>query len=342
MVKTTVKELKNEQNHVTFAMDLISKEQNFIVEGKNGMYLNIRLKQDHNLEDVRLQYYQKTKTHYIFFLQLVNEKEKLNRKHNWFALRKTIAEIEEMGVDNNQALVEKTSRISVFLDNDLDGENEKDICEKFTEEMTFFDLIELQKMRQESHLHLTFQICQDSRNAIDFVPFIFQDRKSIETNSFCIFDIRSMSVVKTECILPAMHLRKYIRQSESGFVNYYLTRTSNCYDQKFGFFTVHQCRPDNNFQPSHQITKFQIAAQYYLPQEGDEEENFNYSEKPGMSTIELNDYLVDFHCCGFNKVKLVGRKQILLSEAFQKNRNLSFDKVFILPHFDKNGHIKGS
>lgn len=149
-----------------------------------------------------------------------------------------------------------------------------------------------------------------------------------------------MSVVKSDCILPAMHLRKYIRMNEAGFTNYYLTRTSNCHDQKFGFFTVHQHRQEG-FQPSNQIMKFQIATQYFLPVEGDEEEGFEYS-KPGTSTLELNDYLVEFHCCGLNKVRLVGRKQMLLSDSFQKNRNLSFDKIFLLPFFDKTGQIKGS
>ena len=107
MVKTTVKELKNENAHVTYAIDILSKAENFIVESKNGMYINLRLKQEHYLEDIRLQYYQKTKTHYLFFLQLVNETIKHSRKHTWFAIRKTISEIEEMGIDNNIALVEK-------------------------------------------------------------------------------------------------------------------------------------------------------------------------------------------------------------------------------------------
>jgi len=204
------------------------------------------------------------------------------------------------------------------------------------------EMVEMQKHPQRSSVHLTFQICQDSRNQVDFVPMIYQEKKTIATHSFCIFNPESMTVVKSDCILPAMHLRPYLRKNEAEFTNYYLTRTSDVHDQKFGFFATHAHRTDNNFLPSHQITKFQIATQYFLPQEGDEEEGFDYTHKPGMSTIEMNDYLVEFHCCGFNKVKLVGRKQMYLSESFQKNRNLSFDKVFILPHFDKNGHIKGS
>lgn len=158
MVKTTVKELKNENAHVTYAMDLVSKEQNFIVESKNGLYINCRLKQDHNLEDIRLQYYQKTKTHYLFFLQLVNESVKIDRKHTWFAIRKTIAEIEEMGMDNNKALVEKSSDCVIFLENDLNG-SEDEVCENFTEVVTFTEMVEIQKQPQKSYIHLTFQIC---------------------------------------------------------------------------------------------------------------------------------------------------------------------------------------
>ena len=41
-------------------------------------------------------------------------------------------------------------------------------------------------------------------------------------------------------------------------------------------------------------------------------------------------------------LKMVGKKQMLLSDVAQFRREQTFDKLFILPYFDVNGKIKGS
>jgi len=38
----------------------------------------------------------------------------------------------------------------------------------------------------------------------------------------------------------------------------------------------------------------------------------------------------------------MGRKQLLLSEVAQFKREQTFDKVVILPYFDRSGKVKGS
>ena len=68
IIKTNVAELADPSRHVTFQMDLINRDTNIIVEGRGGMYYNLRLKQDHNESKIRLEYYQRTKKYYIFFL----------------------------------------------------------------------------------------------------------------------------------------------------------------------------------------------------------------------------------------------------------------------------------
>jgi hypothetical protein len=69
-----------------------------IVEGKAGTYLTLRLNNSYNEDDVvKLQTYYKNKHWYVFFLTLVNESEKLDRKHTYFVIRKSHKEVENMG-----------------------------------------------------------------------------------------------------------------------------------------------------------------------------------------------------------------------------------------------------
>jgi hypothetical protein len=68
-----------------------------VVEGKVGKYMNIRIKLDYNTEDVKCIVYFRSKNHYVFIFTLVNEMEKFDRKHNYFMMKKTVKEVEEMG-----------------------------------------------------------------------------------------------------------------------------------------------------------------------------------------------------------------------------------------------------
>jgi len=122
-------------------------------------------------------------------------------------------------------------------------------------------------------------------------------------------------------------MRKYIRKSETGFSTYTLTRTSEVFNQKQGFFTTHS-------NPISQIVKYQVSGQYYV-------QNFE-QENPAKCTLELNEYCVKFSNYEKNQIQLMSRKQLLLSEFAQTVRKATFDEVLIIPYFDKKGEVKGS
>mgnify|MGYP006893250764 CR=1 FL=1 len=92
---------ENEDNFECHSIERQQRDMFMIVEGKLGKYLNIRIKQDHNLETLHFQVYMRNKHYYTFFFTMVNEKEKLDIKHTNFAVRYSIKEIEEMGIDNH-------------------------------------------------------------------------------------------------------------------------------------------------------------------------------------------------------------------------------------------------
>jgi hypothetical protein len=62
-------------------------------------------------------------------------------------------------------------------------------------------------------------------------------------------DIEKMKLVQKTCINSNLEMRKYMRKTETGFSCYTLTRTSEVFDQKKGFFTTHS-------NPIHQIAKY--------------------------------------------------------------------------------------
>jgi len=96
-----------------------NSEMFMIIERKDGSYHNIRVKQDHLMEPVHFQMYTKNKFYYTFFFTMVNDRERLNIKHHFFAIRKTVKEIEEMSFDNNLSLIQMEQDITVFVKNDF-------------------------------------------------------------------------------------------------------------------------------------------------------------------------------------------------------------------------------
>ena len=86
-------------------IERVHKDENMVVEGSNGKYLNIRVKMEHNKEKLHFQCYNRNKHFYTFFFALFNDVEKLNQKLTYFAIKKPIKEIEEMGVDNHNPLI---------------------------------------------------------------------------------------------------------------------------------------------------------------------------------------------------------------------------------------------
>jgi hypothetical protein len=89
------------QRQLTHRIEKNYKDMFMVVEGKAGRYMNIRIKLDYNTEAVKGIVYFRSKNHYVFFFTLVNEKEKFARKHNYFMMKKSIKEVEEMGQDNH-------------------------------------------------------------------------------------------------------------------------------------------------------------------------------------------------------------------------------------------------
>mmetsp|Transcript_38034 Transcript_38034/g.58063 ORF Transcript_38034/g.58063 Transcript_38034/m.58063 type:complete len:140 (-) Transcript_38034:2658-3077(-) len=134
--------------------------------------------------------------------------------------------------------------------------------------MSFEDLINLQKEPQEEFVHLTFELVQDNKTALEFVPVIYQLRGDIHSNYLLMFDAEHMHVVYKTCVNSNLAIRSYIKKSDAGFMSYTLTRTAELYDQKVGFFVT----SDSDQPPLSQLTKFAITAQYNVMQRTDLEE----------------------------------------------------------------------
>jgi hypothetical protein len=204
-----------------------------LVEGKQGRYINIRVKLDYNTEDVKCLVYFKTKNYYIFVFTLVNEKEKFNRKNNYFFLKKTVKEIEEMGQDNHQSLIKMEQLVTVIMPTLWDSRAKKEILGNITRQMSFKELIEYQKETGKSNLdcvHLTFETLYDMQANIEFIPFIYQDKTKQDSHSLLIMDVEKLQVVQKTCINSNLEIRKYIRKTEAGYSCYTLTRTSEIFN----------------------------------------------------------------------------------------------------------------
>jgi hypothetical protein len=95
----------------------------------------------------------------------------------------------------------------------------------------------------------------DNQAQLQFIPFIYQDKKAkksveggfgdvnskkkVEVQSLMVFDIDEMKVVQKTSISSNLEIRKHIRRTETGFCCFTLTRTSEMFTQKQGFFTTH-------------------------------------------------------------------------------------------------------
>ena len=86
---------------LTHRVERNDRDTFMVVEGKQGKYMNIRIKLDYHSEEIKCIVYFKSKNNYIFLFTLVNEKEKFDRKHSYFFMKKTIKEVEEVGQDNH-------------------------------------------------------------------------------------------------------------------------------------------------------------------------------------------------------------------------------------------------
>lgn len=137
-----------------------------LVEGKNGTYHNIKIKQDHMKGKIHFQCYFKNKFFYTFVFTLIDDSQKLSRKHNYFFIKKSMKEVENMAQDNVIAVVtpgqnltaivydERLSRMSqkeiddfIAVDNAVNRKNKKSpntLLQYYTKKMTYEDLLAYQ------------------------------------------------------------------------------------------------------------------------------------------------------------------------------------------------------
>lgn len=79
--------------------------------------MSVRVKLDHCTEKLRLQMYSKNKLWYTFFFTITNDKDKSSPKQHFFAIRRTVKEVEELGQNNNDSIITMEKEIVVFMNN---------------------------------------------------------------------------------------------------------------------------------------------------------------------------------------------------------------------------------
>lgn len=342
-----MEDAKEASLHFTHRIDNEDKENFIVVEAANGYYLNLRVKLDHNMENIRMEMYSKNQYDYTFFFSLTNDSDKFDFKHTYFTVRKSAEEVQELGQDNHMPIIQKDSEITIFLENAFDVEDRR-VLEDYTRRMTFGDLQTLQKHPQQGQVHLTFEKVYDNRSNLRFVPLIYQSKSNHAAGHFIVYDTELEQVVRHSSILSALELRNNQRRSVSGLIIYTLTRTSDIYETKPGMFDS----SGSSKHPLSQRAKYQITSLVHLAGNGEPEIMHNtmtrildleeeQPKNPAQSFTEMSDFLVNFSNYGKNSINLVGRKNLFLSQVAQTHRQSSFEDVFFVPYFTNNGSIKG-
>jgi hypothetical protein len=165
----------------------------WVEKSHGGAYMSIRTKQDTMNAQLFIQLYTKNKKYYTFFFKYVDDD-----KTAFFAVRKTISEVDNMGVDNNIALIQEidSQKIQLFVNNPFDGETEQEKLKSYTKTITFKDFLEEMKQPQEYFLHLTFERCMDNRTEIDFLPIIYQEKSNIASHRMLMYDVIKQRVTR--------------------------------------------------------------------------------------------------------------------------------------------------
>lgn len=280
----------DKDKHFTHNITNNDRDQFMLVEKvtQPGEYINIRIKdRELSKQDLVFQMYNKNKFCYTFFFALRNDKTQ-----TFFAICKTVEEVEEMGDNNHESLIKRSSEIVVIKENPFDSkaalhedteEEEPEEVEEgadkpvkpkkepttkvaehlkaYTQKMTFKELSSKQKDEFAAYnVHLTFEKCYDNRSNIDFIPIIYQDKSSQRSHHLIIFDAERLKVVRHTMIVSTLPLRAVQRTNEQGFHVYNLTRTSDVHDQTLGVFT----NKIGIAHPSTQKVKYQVSAMFHL------------------------------------------------------------------------------
>lgn len=104
------------------------------------------------------------------------------------------------------------------------------------------------EQRQEHHIHISLETLYDMRKRCEFLPFIYQEKKSLASHHMLVLDINLMQVVTKICINSNLKIRPYLRKSEAGYATYTITRTSEILDQKLNFMERMRAGNDTTVQ----------------------------------------------------------------------------------------------
>jgi len=183
-----------------------------------------------------------------------------------------------MALDGSASLIQPHTEVTVVVDNELvapivaDDEDfakgddeteepkqkeERTVLQRYTKTMTYADLLSYQQKPQRYHVHLTFETCIDMKENIDFIPVVYQERSKAQSHHLLIFDIFKREFVEMTSVSPPAHMRSNVRKSETGFVNYTLTRTSDPYEQSLNIFQMYEIS-DEMGKP--QNIKYQVCT----------------------------------------------------------------------------------
>ena len=95
-----------DNNTLSYKLNKDQEDSTVLVESpSNNAYLNIRVKYEHNIEDIEFLMYTKSKQEYTFIFKLTNQDDKLNIKQHYFALRKKFDEVQQLGERRESVLV---------------------------------------------------------------------------------------------------------------------------------------------------------------------------------------------------------------------------------------------
>ena len=151
--------------------------------------------------------YNKNEFYYTFIFSLANDNDKLDHKHTYFVVRKTIEEVERLGSDNNEPIIDKHTEVIIFKDNDFKPHDET-VLLQYTESMCFEDLLNRQMEPQRGNIHLTFEKVFDNRANIRFIPMVYQEKKSVQSHHFIVYDVELQRVIRHAKVISSLELRK--------------------------------------------------------------------------------------------------------------------------------------
>ena len=92
-----MEDAKDPYLNYTHRISASEKEEFMVLESTEGGYFSIRLKDKdlHDL-DIRFEMYNRSANWYTFFFSMVNDKDIRNKRHTYFAVRKSYNDVNNM------------------------------------------------------------------------------------------------------------------------------------------------------------------------------------------------------------------------------------------------------